>query len=231
MLDHQHRDAAGGDARAPPGSSRRSRSGSGRPAPRPAAAGAAAWPARAPVPGACARPPSGRPRACPDAAPGRPAAPPPRPAPAPARRLAVCRCAPTAMFWRTVCCANGWTIWKVRVMPSLALRCGSRPVMSSPWKRTRPLSGLRKPDISANSVVLPAPLGPISAHRLPGGTSRLTSLHGLQPAERTRDRLAAPAAAQPWPSFAAGRRGRRTGTPMPAMPRGRNITIATSTTP
>ena len=91
------------------------------------------------------------------------------------------------MFSRTVCCAKGCTIWKVRVMPSRALRCGARPVMSSPSKNMRPLSGLMKPDISANSVVLPAPLGPISARRLPRGNARLTSLHGREARRRRRD--------------------------------------------
>ncbi len=47
-----------------------------------------------------------------------------------------CRWAPTAMFSRTVCAAKGFTIWKVRVMPSArGLRCGSRPVMSRAAKR------------------------------------------------------------------------------------------------
>src|SRR5690349_11834411 len=53
--------------------------------------------------------------------------------------------------------------------------------MSWPAKRTVPVSGLRKPDISANSVVLPAPLGPISALRLPSATDRLTPCTAFRP--------------------------------------------------
>ena len=42
------------------------------------------------------------------------------------------RCAPTAMFSRTVSPANGCTIWNVRAMPRRASRCGGRPVISAP---------------------------------------------------------------------------------------------------
>src|SRR4029450_3686302 len=47
--------------------------------------------------------------------------------------------------------------------PRAQMRCGGRPVTSLPRKRTLPASASMKPAMQANSVVLPAPLGPISA--------------------------------------------------------------------
>jgi hypothetical protein len=67
------------------------------------------------------------------------------------------------MFSRTVSPANGWTIWKVRAMPRRASVCGGWPVMSVLAYWMRPAVGGRKPETTANSVVLPAPFGPISA--------------------------------------------------------------------
>src|SRR3990172_13291555 len=57
-------------------------------------------------------------------------------------------------------------------MPWRQIRCGGRPVMSSPRKRTLPSSGARNPVSAANSVVLPAPFGPISPAIVPSATSR-----------------------------------------------------------
>src|SRR5262245_25432487 len=48
-------------------------------------------------------------------------------------------------------------------MPSAQMRCGGRPVTSRPRNRTLPASGLVKPAMHENSVVLPAPFGPIRA--------------------------------------------------------------------
>ena len=96
-------------------------------------------------------------------------------------RRGKCRCAPTAMFSRTVCAAKGCTIWNVRVRPMRAFRCGGWPVMSWPANTTRPVSGVRKPDMSANKVVLPAPFGPIKALRRPSFTDRLTFCTAFKP--------------------------------------------------
>ena len=63
---------------------------------------------------------------------GRPRARPRRRRPAHRRARGRDRCAPTAMFSRTVRPANGCTIWKVRAMPRRASRCGGTPVMSAP---------------------------------------------------------------------------------------------------
>src|SRR5262245_13140572 len=48
-------------------------------------------------------------------------------------------------------------------MPRAQTRCGGRPVTSLPRNRTLPASASMKPAMHANSVVLPAPFGPISA--------------------------------------------------------------------
>ena len=53
--------------------------------------------------------------------------------------------------------------------------------MSVPLNLTRPVSGFKKPEISAKRVVLPAPLGPISATIFPSGTSRLASETARKP--------------------------------------------------
>src|SRR5262245_39730022 len=53
--------------------------------------------------------------------------------------------------------------------------CGGRAVTSSPKKRTRPAVGGKSPVAALNSVVLPAPLAPISARRSPAPTESETS--------------------------------------------------------
>src|SRR5579862_5747419 len=85
------------------------------------------------------------------------------------------------MFSRTLSPPNGWVIWNVRTTPWPQMRCGFRPVMSAPNARTRPRSGRMKPAIIANSVVLPAPLGPISATMRPSGTASETSRTAARP--------------------------------------------------
>src|SRR5262245_17166741 len=48
-------------------------------------------------------------------------------------------------------------------MPFAQMRCGGKPVTSRPRNRTLPASGRVKPATHENSVVLPAPFGPIRA--------------------------------------------------------------------
>src|ERR1700688_4982450 len=59
-------------------------------------------------------------------------------------------------------------------MPSWARRCGGSVVTSWPSTIMRPPVGGSAPAMALNSVVLPAPLGPIMARRWPRGTVRLT---------------------------------------------------------
>ena len=64
-------------------------------------------------------------------------------------------------------------------------RCGRRRlgtrVMSLPNSAMEPESGVSSPVIRLNSVVLPAPLGPMISRRSPGATSRLTLLVTCKP--------------------------------------------------
>ena len=84
----------------------------------------------------------------------------------------------------TVSRGNGRMIWNVRARPSALISCGFRPRRSRPAKRTVPLSGARKPEISANAVVLPAPLGPMSATISPSPTVNVRSFTACKPPKR-----------------------------------------------
>lgn len=64
--------------------------------------------------------------------------------------------------------------WKLRDKPNRAMRCAGKPVTSRPCKRTLPVEGGVRPDITLNRLDLPAPLGPIKAWNSPMGTRRLT---------------------------------------------------------
>jgi hypothetical protein len=64
--------------------------------------------------------------------------------------------------------------WNDRLSPRRLISYGRRPVMSSPFSRTRPLVTGYLPVIRLNRVDLPAPFGPISACRVPASIARLT---------------------------------------------------------
>src|SRR6266545_1158536 len=51
--------------------------------------------------------------------------------------------------------------WNFRPTPRRLIRCGGRPVTSSPWTCTVPEVGGNIPVIVLNSVVLPQPFGPM----------------------------------------------------------------------
>ncbi|MCY1509045.1 hypothetical protein D9M68_433750 [compost metagenome] len=72
--------------------------------------------------------------------------------------------APSMMFSSTVRPVNGLAIWNVRPRPWCANSSGVLQVTQLPWASSiemPPLSGERKPDSRLNTVVLPAPFGPI----------------------------------------------------------------------
>src|SRR6516225_4084990 len=69
-------------------------------------------------------------------------------------------------------------------MPRRASRYGGSPVTSSPAYRTLPALGLRKPEITENSVVLPAPFGPISAVIRPASADTEAALTASKPPNR-----------------------------------------------
>jgi hypothetical protein len=67
---------------------------------------------------------------------------------------------PTMTFSSALMLANRRMFWKVRAMPaSTTVRLGAEQV--APLKRNWPSSGGYRPVSTLNSVVLPAPLGPI----------------------------------------------------------------------
>ncbi len=72
-------------------------------------------------------------------------------------------------------------IWNVRTRPRAVTRCGAQPVTSAPSKTTRPPSGGINPDTQLKSVVLPAPLGPISPVIVPPFTARSTPSSAVTP--------------------------------------------------
>ena len=66
---------------------------------------------------------------------------------------------------------NRWTVWNVRAMPSLVIWFGVSPTMLSPRKTTLPSSGVYRPVITLNTVLLPAPFGPMMLRISPSSTS------------------------------------------------------------
>src|SRR6185437_2255947 len=70
---------------------------------------------------------------------------------------------------------NGRTIWCVRAIPKWTRASERRRVTSLPRKRTRPWEARIAPEITAKSVDLPAPLGPMMPKMCRSGTRKLTS--------------------------------------------------------
>ncbi len=79
-------------------------------------------------------------------------------------------------------------IWKVRPMPASQSSCGLRPDMSRPSRRISPVPGRRNPFIKLNSVVLPAPFGPIIPRISFRRSLKLTSWTAFKP-PKERDRF------------------------------------------
>ena len=71
--------------------------------------------------------------------------------------------------------------WKVRPTPIWVTSNGSNPAMFSPMKLISPLDGTYRPLIMLNTVVLPAPFGPIRPASSPGCTVRLKSFTARNP--------------------------------------------------
>ena len=87
--------------------------------------------------------------------------------------------------------------WKLRPSPRLARDHGARGVMSTPPKLTAPAIAGAKPLTRSNSVVLPAPLGPIRPRISPGARANDTlSTARMPPYEHDRS-VTASAATSP----------------------------------
>src|SRR5947209_13494748 len=74
--------------------------------------------------------------------------------------------------------------WYVRARPSLARLRAGMPVTSSPNSSILPDVGGKSPEMTLNSVVLPAPFGPRIARRSACETSRSTSRTACRPPKR-----------------------------------------------
>src|ERR1051326_5198894 len=81
----------------------------------------------------------------------------------------------------TVRRGNRLVIWNVRAMPSVARRWLGQAVTSWPNSSTLPSLAGRIPVIRLNSVVLPAPFGPMIALRSPGMIFRSTPRTACRP--------------------------------------------------
>ena len=64
------------------------------------------------------------------------------------------------------------------------MRWGGQPVMSAPSKRMRPSLGVKRPEITLNVVVLPAPFGPIIAVTAPRCRVNETCETAMSPPKR-----------------------------------------------
>ena len=83
------------------------------------------------------------------------------------------------------CRLNGCGIWNERPMPMRQRRSGASRVMSVPANSTRrPASGATVPAMMPNSVVLPAPFGPMMPSASPSASARSIAVrhdHGAEP--------------------------------------------------
>src|SRR5690606_25605025 len=105
-----------------------------------------------------------------------------------ARSSASCsfRCrrkAPTMTFSSADRAISGLAIWNVRPMPSRVRWCGPSAVMSRPRNKTVPADGLSCPVSRLKSVVLPAPLGPMTLRISPRARSNDTVSTASSPAK------------------------------------------------
>ena len=121
---------------------------------------------------------------------------------------------PTRRLSRADISPKSWMFWKVRATPSPGMRCAGRPTRSCPATATRPATGRYTPVITFSIVVLPEPLGPMSARISPSSTARSTPDSARSPPNSivtpaTSRRLIALAYPAACPAAGARRRRRR----------------------
>ena len=90
-------------------------------------------------------------------------------------------CTARRMFSSIGRVGNRLVIWNERPMPARQMRSGGRPEMSSAPSRIVPASGGNMPETRLKAVVLPAPLGPISACSVRSRTEKAASSTALMP--------------------------------------------------
>src|SRR6266568_7251183 len=98
-----------------------------------------------------------------------------------AKRVGVWAWTASRQFSSTVRSAKRLVIWKVRARPCAARACAEVLVTSRPKSLTVPAVTGSDPVMRLNSVVFPAPLGPISARRSPGRRASATSSTARRP--------------------------------------------------
>ena len=76
---------------------------------------------------------------------------------------------------------NSVDAWNVRPMPSAAMSDGAQRRSECPFNRMSPRTGRYSLLRQLNSVVLPAPLGPIKPTILPRATAKVTSWRATMP--------------------------------------------------
>ena len=102
-------------------------------------------------------------------------------------RLARCRSSATAMASSTVSDGKSSASWNDRPTPAMARRCGGQSVMSTPSSRTWPAVGRQEAGEQSNSVVLPAPLWPMSPTIVAGWTVEVDVVERRDAAEALGD--------------------------------------------
>src|SRR5919108_1399114 len=89
-------------------------------------------------------------------------------------------CIPTSTFSAAVMLAKSRMFWNVRHTPSAVISSGRRPISGCPRKVTAPASGRYRPVNTLNSVVLPAPLGPM-IEAMPPSSANVTRCRAVRP--------------------------------------------------
>ena len=102
-------------------------------------------------------------------------------------RAAAPASAASRTFSRTVRSPNGSRRWNVRARPRRARLNGASLVTSWPSMRTRPRCGGWSPQMTLNSVVLPAPFGPMRPVTTPGLGGEVDRVEGEPAAEADAD--------------------------------------------
>ena len=88
-------------------------------------------------------------------------------------------------FCHTLMVRKSARFWNVRPMPSAAMRCGAVAVSGWPSNRMLPSLKLYRRERQLKSVVLPAPLGPMSPAIVPGRTANEIRSSAVMPPKRT----------------------------------------------
>ncbi len=134
----------------------------------------------------------------------------------------------SATFSRTVKSRNSRVTWKLRTRPRCTRASMPSVVTSSPASTMRPADGASAPVTRLTKVVLPAPLGPIRATRSPSASVSDTSRVTARPPKL---RVRCSTASRAVMVLASPAIRRRTVSPAPCSPPGRNSTTATSRAP